>query len=202
VTHDEYISRDATALARLVRGGDVTPRELLAIALERIEALNPSLNAVVRLMEADARRAAARPPSGPFAGVPFLAKDLITTYAGHPTSAGTRVLAHHVVDHDSELARRVRATGVSVVGKTNVPEWGITPFTEPELWGPCRNPSISIGCSTRCGTGRYSMRNAPVSCRPSTEARLSRIAGVAFFTTPKGFTPVPQAYPQNLWKTR
>jgi len=140
VTHDEYLAHDATALAWLVRRGDVTAAELLDIALQRIAALNPTVNAVVRLMEEDARRDAARPPAGPFAGVPFLAKDLISTYAGHPTSAGTRALAHHVVDHDSELARRVRATGVSVAGKTNVPEWGITPFTEPVLWGACRNP--------------------------------------------------------------
>jgi len=140
VTHEEYLAQDATALAALVRSGDVTALELLEIALERIAALDARLNAVVRLMEEDARREAARPPRGPFAGVPFLAKDLISTYAGHPTSAATRLLADFVVDHDSELARRVRATGVSVAGKTNLPEWGITPFTESELWGPCRNP--------------------------------------------------------------
>ena len=140
MTHGEYLAHDATGLAALVRRGDVTPGELLDIALERIAALNPALNAVVRLMEEDARRDAARPPTGPFAGVPFLAKDLISTYAGHPTSAATRLLVDYVVDHDSELAKRVRASGVSVVGKTNLPEWGLVPVTESELWGPCRNP--------------------------------------------------------------
>jgi amidase len=140
VTHDEYLAHDATGLAERVRRGDVTAAELLDVALERIAALNPTVNAVVRLMEDDARRDAARPPSGPFAGVPFLAKDLISTYAGHPTSAATPLLADYVVDHDSELVRRVRASGVSVVGKTNLPEWGLVPVTEPELWGPCRNP--------------------------------------------------------------
>ncbi len=140
MTHDEYLARDATGLAELVRAGDVTPTELLDIALARIESLDPALNAVVRLMRDDARRDAARAPTGAFPGVPFLAKDLLSMYAGHPTSAGSRLLAHHVVDHDSELVRRVRATGVTVVGKTNVPEWGLTPFTESELWGPCRNP--------------------------------------------------------------
>jgi amidase len=140
VTHDEYLARDATGLAELVRTGEVTPAELLDIALARIAALNPALNAVVRLMEDDARRDAARAPAGTFRGVPFLAKDLISMYAGHPTSAGSRLLAEHVVDHDSELVRRVRATGVTVVGKTNLPEWGLTPFTESELWGSCRNP--------------------------------------------------------------
>jgi amidase len=140
VTHDEYLARDATGLAELVRGGDVTPAELLDLALARIAALDPAVNAVVRLMEEDARRDAERAPAGPFAGVPFLAKDLISTYAGHPTSAGSRLLASHVWTHDSELVRRVRATGVTVVGKTNLPEWGLLPFTESELWGPCRNP--------------------------------------------------------------
>jgi amidase len=140
VTHDEYLAHDATALAELVRSGEVTAADLLDIALERIASLNPTLNAVVRLMEDDARRDAARPPSGPFAGVPFLAKDLISTYAGHPTSSGTSLLADYVVDHDSELAKRVRASGVSVAGKTNLPEWGLVPVTEPAFWGPCRNP--------------------------------------------------------------
>jgi amidase len=140
VTHDEYLARDATGLAELVRTGEVTPAELLDIALARVAALNPELNAVVRPMEDDARRDAARPPSRPFAGVPFLAKDLISTYAGHPTSSGSRLLAGHVFDHDSELVRRVRATGVTIFGKTNTPEWGLVPFTESELWGACRNP--------------------------------------------------------------
>ena len=140
MTHDEYLARDATGLAELVRAGEVTPAELLEIALARVAALNPTLNAVVRPMEDDARRDAARRPAGLFAGVPFLAKDLISTYAGHPTSAGSRLLAGHVFDNDSELVRRVRATGVTILGKTNLPEWGLVPFTESELWGACRNP--------------------------------------------------------------
>ena len=140
MTHDEYIDHDATGLAERVRAGDVTALELLEIALTRVEELNPTLNAVVRLMETDARRDAARPPSGPFAGVPFLAKDLASLYAGHPTSAGSRFLAETPVPWDSELVTRVRASGVSVLGKTNTPEWGLLPVTEPGLWGPCRNP--------------------------------------------------------------
>lgn len=140
MTHEEYLSHDATGLADLVRSGDVTPTELLELALERIDALNPSVNAVVRLMEADARRDAARPPSGPFGGVPFLAKDLVSAYAGHPTSGGSRLLAEHPAAHDTELVRRVRASGVSIAGKTNLPEWGLLPVTESELFGPCRNP--------------------------------------------------------------
>ena len=86
MTHDEYLRHDAPALAERVRAGDVTATELLEIALARIDLLNPKLNAVVRLMD-DTRDAAARGDvSGVFGGVPFLAKDLVSSYAGHPTS--------------------------------------------------------------------------------------------------------------------
>lgn len=140
MTHDEYVARDATGLAELVRKREVDAVELLEIALARVDALNPELNAVVRLMEADARRDAEHPAEGPFTGVPFLAKDLTTMYSGHPTSAGSRFLKDHVVTWDSELARRVKASGAVVAGKTNTPEWGLLPVTESELWGPARNP--------------------------------------------------------------
>ncbi|MDX1645599.1 MAG: amidase [Longimicrobiales bacterium] len=140
MTHDDYLSHDAVGLAELVREGKTDAISLLEIALERIEALDPKINAVVHLMADDARRAAQRGSDGPFAGVPFLAKDLTTMYAGHPTSSGSRFLAEHVVTWDSELARRVKASGLLVLGKTNTPEWGLLPVTEPELWGPARNP--------------------------------------------------------------
>jgi amidase len=140
LTNDEYLSHDATALAELVRGGEVTPMELLEIALARVHALDPKLNAIVRSMETEARRDAARPPDGPFAGVPFLVKDIASNYAGHPTSGGSRLLADVPMEADSELAARVRATGVSILGKTNLPEWGLLPVTESALWGACRNP--------------------------------------------------------------
>ncbi|MDE0898265.1 MAG: amidase [Longimicrobiales bacterium] len=140
MNHDEYLQHDATALARRVQAGDLKADELVEIALARIEAFNPRLNAVVRLMTDDARRSAANPLSGPFTGVPFLAKDLGSMYAGHPTSSGSRYLANTVVGWDSELASRVKSTGVSVVGKTNTPEWGLLPVTESALFGPCRNP--------------------------------------------------------------
>jgi amidase len=140
MTHDEYIEHDATALASLVRSGAVTATELLEVALERIERLNPTLNAVVHSMEDDARRSAHDPAPGPFTGVPFLAKDLASMYAGHPTSSGSRFLVDTPVPWDSELVRRVRATGVSVLAKTNTPEWGLQPVTESVLFGPCLNP--------------------------------------------------------------
>lgn len=140
MTTDEYVQHDALGLASLVRRGEVTPDELLDLALERTRRLNPELNAVVHLMEEDARTATADPSDGPFAGVPFLAKDLLSQYAGHPTTAASRLLAGVTADHDTELVRRVKAAGLVVFGKTNLPEWGLVPTTESELFGPCHNP--------------------------------------------------------------
>jgi amidase len=140
MTHDEYLAHDALGLAELVRAGEVTAVELLDLALDRVRRLNPTLNAVVRVMEAEARQAADDPPPGPFSGVPHLVKDLLSHCAGHPTSAGSRLLSDVRMDHDSELVRRVRASGLIIAGKTNLPEWGLVPYTEPELYGPCRNP--------------------------------------------------------------
>ena len=141
MTHDEYIRHDATALAALVRAEEITPVELIEVAMRRLEAVNPAVNAVVYRMDDEARaRTAAADRDAVFAGVPFLAKDLQSDYAGHPTSRGSRLLANRVAENDTELVRRVRATGVSVLGKTNTPEFGMLPYTEPALWGPCRNP--------------------------------------------------------------
>jgi len=138
MTHDEYTAHDALALAELVKKGEVTADELIDLAAARIEEVNPVLNSVVHLMLDDARRAP--DTSGCFNGVPFLAKDLQTEYAGHPTSAGTTFLKGIPRPRDTELASRVRATGARIVGKTNTPELGLVPFTEPHAWGPCRNP--------------------------------------------------------------
>ncbi len=141
MTHDEYISYDGSGLAKLVREKEVEPSELLELALERVSVLNHEVNAVVRLMEEDARTAAQNyKADGVFSGVPFLAKDLGSHFAGHPTSAGSRLTKDVSAERDTELVRRLRATGVSIFGKTNLPEFGLTPYTEPELWGPCRNP--------------------------------------------------------------
>ena len=141
MTHDEYISYDGSGLAKLVREKEVEPSELLDLALERVSVLNREVNAVVRLMEEDARAAAQNYKADRvFSGVPFLAKDLGSHFAGHPTSAGSQFTKDIVAKQDTELVRRLRATGVSIFGKTNLPEFGLTPYTEPELWGPCRNP--------------------------------------------------------------
>jgi amidase len=138
---DELAFLDATAQAELVRRKEVTPFELVQAAVERVETLNPALNAVVTPMYEQALETAKGTlPDGPFTGVPFLLKDLLAAYAGVPMSLGSELMRHFVPDHDSELVRRIKRAGLIVVGKTNTPEFGILPTTEPRLFGPCSNP--------------------------------------------------------------
>ena len=137
----DYTRHDGLGLAALVRSGAVSAAELLETALARIEAHNPALNAVIRRRDAQVRAEAAHiDPQAPFAGVPFLVKDLIATLAGEPTASGNRLLANTPMPRDSELVRRFRAAGVQIAGRTNTPEFGLTPYTEPQLFGPTRNP--------------------------------------------------------------
>ncbi len=134
---------DATATAELVRSGEATPLELVDAAIERIEALNPELNAVIHPLFDEARAAAsAELPDGPFRGVPFLLKDLGAAFAGQPLHLGSRFLkdAGFRSPVDTYLAQRFREAGFVTVGKTNTPELGILPTTEPDAYGPSRNP--------------------------------------------------------------
>jgi amidase len=138
---DELAIMDATAQAELVRRREMTPLELVEAAINRIERLNPVLNAVITPMYERARQAASRElPQGPFTGVPFLLKDLISSYAGVRTTAGSAFLRDYVPDHDSELVRRQKQAGLVILGKANTSEFGIITSAEPRLFGPCRNP--------------------------------------------------------------
>ena len=138
---EDYERYDGLGLAELVRRREASAAELVEAAIARVEARNPALNAVVLPMFEQARKAAAGPlPDGPFAGVPILLKDLIATVAGVPTASGSRALRALPWPDDSELVRRLRAAGVLLLGKTSTPELGLTPYTEPEVFGPTRNP--------------------------------------------------------------
>ncbi|ETW25920.1 amidase [Mycobacterium gastri] len=138
---DEYLSLDATALAELVERKQVTPAQLLAVARQRADAVNPRLNAIVRRLDEVADRQAADPQlHGAFAGVPFLIKDLDQEYQGFPTSSGSRSLAHDVADRHALITQRFLDAGLVIFGKTNTPEFGAKGVTEPEYWGPARNP--------------------------------------------------------------
>jgi len=138
---DEYERYDAVGLAALVRSGQVRPIELVEAAIARIEARNPALNAVIVPMYDAARETAKRHAgNGALAGVPLLVKDLLSTVQGVPTGSGNRLLRDIPWPRDSEIVRRLRAAGVVLLGKTNTPEFGLTPYTEPDTFGPTRNP--------------------------------------------------------------
>ena len=141
ISSTEYTQHDGLGLAALVRSGQVSAAELLETALARIDAINPALNAVIRTRHEQARaETVSIDPAAPFAGVPFLVKDLLATLAGEPTAGGNRLLAEVRMPHDSELVRRFRAAGLQLVGRTNTPEFGLMPYTEPLLFGATRNP--------------------------------------------------------------
>lgn len=137
----EYSKHDALSLADLVRRREITPLELVEACIERIERVDGRISAVVARLYERAREEAKGPlGDGAFAGVPFLLKDLVQPVAGAPFMRGSRFHAHDVAREDSELVKRYRAAGLLFVGKTKTPEFGLTPFTEPVLQGPARNP--------------------------------------------------------------
>ncbi len=132
---------DALGLAELVKNKDVTPRELLDQAIERLEQVNPEINAVVIECYDHARnQIEAGLPEGPFRGVPFLLKDLHLLLKGTETSSGSAMFKGLIADHDSTLVTRYKKAGLAIFGKTNSPELGLTVTTEPKVYGPTRNP--------------------------------------------------------------
>jgi len=133
----------ALELAARVRAREVSPVELVQVYLDRIERLDPQLDAFVTV-DADGALAAARaaeasPSDAPFHGVPLSVKDLHET-AGLRTTYSTRALAEFVPQADAAVVRRLRDAGFVVLGKTNTPELGTIAVTESELNGACRNP--------------------------------------------------------------
>jgi amidase len=134
---------DATAQAELVRSGEASPAELVESAIERAESLNPELNAIIHpLYEQGLEAARAELPDGPFRGVPFLFKDLGAGLAGQPLHMGMKALkeADFRLPLDTFLGARFRDAGLVTIGKTNTPELGILPTTEPDIYGPTHNP--------------------------------------------------------------
>jgi amidase len=139
----ELSDLDATAQAELVRTGDVSPTELVDDAIARIEKLNPELNAVIHPLFDKARdQARGDLPDGPFKGVPIVLKDLDGHTAGDPFHSGNKILKelNYKPDHDTYSHASLREAGFVFVGKTNCPEFGLVPTTEPLAYGETRNP--------------------------------------------------------------
>ena len=141
----DYLDYDAIGLAQLVRGREVSARELIDTAIARAEAVNPAINAIVLADYQAARERASRDNgralgTGALAGVPYLVKDLGTAVAGLRMAMGSRHFQHFIPKEDSPVVVRTKAAGLNIFGKTNTPEIGQMPYTEPELFGAARNP--------------------------------------------------------------
>ena len=143
----ELLFKPATELAALIRTGQISSAELVGAALERIEALQPTINAFTHI-DAEGALAAAEAVSAddprPFAGVPIAIKDTAPV-AGMPYTMGSDIFGDFVPGHDAFLVRRIRDAGFVIVGKTNMPEFGILPVSEPRRFGPVRNPWTRTG---------------------------------------------------------
>jgi len=137
---DELIGYDAIALGELIQKGEIKPIELLELVIQRIERVNPKLNAVIHKMYDQAREIATKKPKGMFGGVPFLLKDLVAEYEGAPFHEGSIAVKGYISKIDTELVKRQKACGLIVVGKTNTPEFGNLPTTEPVVSGATANP--------------------------------------------------------------
>jgi len=138
--NDELAWLDATARAEWLQRREISPNELLEATIARIETLNPRLNAIVTPLYERARSEARAPlPEGPFRGVPYALKDLVDL-KGTRRTAGSRLLAQNISQDSSEIVKRSVAAGLVIVGKTNTPEFALNGSTEPQLFGPSRNP--------------------------------------------------------------
>jgi amidase len=166
----EFTNLDAMAQAELVRTKQVSPRELVDAAIAGIERVNPRLNAVITPMFDKARALAnsGHLGDGPFRGVPFLLKDLVCASGGDPIYNGMRFLREQrfVAPYDTYLAAKFKAAGFICLGKTNTPEMGLNGTTEPEAFGPSRNPwavENSTGGSSGGSAAAVASRMVPVA---------------------------------------
>ncbi len=137
----EYLTYDGLGLANLVKNKEVTPLELLETAVEHIENVNGDINAVVvNQYDRGRDRIKNQKLEGPFVGVPFLLKDLAAFEVGVPSTFGSQFCKDLVVHEESELVTRFKKAGFVTIGRTNTPEFGLHPTTEPRFRGATKNP--------------------------------------------------------------
>lgn len=137
----EYQTYDAVGLAELVKNKQVTKAELLKVAFERLDQVNPKLNAVVRTRKSKAVEELNEAESGGvFSGVPLFLKDISQAIEGEVLSAGSKLLEDHVSSRDSYYVEKARLAGFQLLGHSNTPEFGLKNITEPVAYGATRNP--------------------------------------------------------------
>lgn len=162
----DFGNYDAVGLAELVRKREVTPKELLNEAIERIEKVDPKINAVVvKHYEYAERQIAEGLPEGHFTGVPFLLKDDFVL-EGTRTTFGASLYNEYIADRSRTFARRILKSGLTILGKTATPELSSLPTTESRLHGPTRNPwnlNYSVGGSSGGAAAVVAARILPVA---------------------------------------
>lgn len=136
----DFSNYDALGQAELVATGKASPAELLEAAIARAEATNPALNFIAQPLFDRARSAAKAGFNGPFAGVPFLVKDLHIHIAGERSGEGSRLWNGYRPDYTSTVYERIQASGLNTFAKTTTPELGLTVTTESKATGLTRNP--------------------------------------------------------------
>lgn len=203
--------RSATELVALLAAREISAREVLEDHLERIDATNPAVNAIVTLSPeravADAARAdqtaAGGATLGPLHGLPIAHKDLVAT-AGIRTTAGSPIFADAVPDADDLLAERCRAAGAVLVGKTNTPEFGTGSQTFNEVFGVTRNPyDLSRTCGGSSGGAAVAVACGMVALADGSDLGGS-LRNPASFCNVVGFRPSPGRVPSwpttNAWQ--
>lgn len=179
---DDYDQYDALGLARLVKKRDVSARELLAEAQARLAEFNPMLNAVVTPMDALAEALIEKLDArAPFAGVPFLVKDLMLAFAGFPLSNGSNAMKNYLPPEDDEMARQLNASGLITFGKTSTSELGTSALTNTAAFGATKNPWDLT-------------RNSGGSSGGSSAAVAARIVPMAYASDGGGSIRLPASY--------
>lgn len=193
----EYQKLDATDLANLIQKKEVSPLEVLDAAIQRIEEVNPHVNAVVSKMYDFAKIQISKMDlTAPLAGVPLLVKDLGIDIKNHITSGGSRLTQNYQGEIDSTLMTRYLKAGLIPLGKTNVPELGILGVTEPTLWGPCRNPwnlNLTSGGSSGGSAAAVAARMVPIATGDDGGGSIripASACGLFGFKTSRGLQPM------------
>ncbi len=202
---EEYVKHDAVGLAALVKVGEVTASELLEIAISRAEAVNPQINALVYKGYEEGRKMLQNlPKDAPFRGVPFLLKDLGLNWANTPMRVGSRSYEGYTSPQDSEIVKKYRAAGLVFFGKTNTPEWGLTPYTESQLFGAARNPwniEYSSGGSSGGSASAVSAGIVPAATASDGGGSIripASCCGLFGMKTSRGRTPLGDFYGE-MW---
>ncbi len=139
---EEYLQLDAVAMTELLQKREMTPKELTELALEQLKKVQPTLNLATSIRKEKALKEADQSKIGtaPFVGVPTMLKNVSQTLPGEKMTSGSKLLANNIAQIESNFVKRLRESGFIFLGHTNTPEFALKNITEPELYGPTRNP--------------------------------------------------------------